>query len=580
MTALQKVINGTSYPLSYGYNLAGELSSITYPSTRVVQQSFDAIGRLCAVGNSGSTCSSGTTFATGFSYNPAFQVTGFNYGNGVTAAIGYTPDRLLLQSLAYTKGSTTLFSANYWYKTDATNCPSGASGNNGQIQCITDTVDSGRTASYSYDALYRLTSAVTNGSTNYPKWGLSMTYDRYGNRTAQSVSSGCVSPMVCPTNSVTVSATTNRIAGSPYAYDANGNMTNDGNNTLVYDAENRLLSATNGGASGTYTYDGNSLRVKKVSASTTTVYVFSGSKVIAEYVNGALPAAPTREYIYSGSSLLAKIESGASTYYHSDHLSSRGITDSSGSILGQQGHYPFGESWYAANTTTKWQFTSYERDSESGNDYAMMRYGVNRLARLSSPDLLGGSIGNPQSLNRFSYVLNDPSNLTDPWGLCAQGADTCVTVNSDGPENEITIAYPYGGGEWVPTPPLQIYDPGRNRLDIPALQDAADKARNDRVQACMDVASKRASQIGMNGAKATENAMNQVLPSADWAGVFVLGNILRQGLVGGVTGGTVLVGAGIGVLAKATYFTGKATVITFSSLAHAAWTEFALSCQE
>ena len=32
-----------------------------------------------------------------------------------------------------------------------------------------------------YDALYRLTSAVTNGSTNYPKWGLSWSYDRYGN---------------------------------------------------------------------------------------------------------------------------------------------------------------------------------------------------------------------------------------------------------------------------------------------------------------------------------------------------------------------------------------------------------------
>ncbi len=179
MTQLQKIIGTTTYTTSYAYNLAEELSSITYPSSRVVQQSFDAIGRLCAVGNSGSTCSSGTTFATGYAYNAAFQVTGFNYGNGVTAAIGYTPDRLLLQSLAYTKGATTLFSTNYWYKTDSTNCPSGASGNNGQIQCITDNVDSGRTASYGYDALYRLTSAVTNGSTNYSKWGLSMTYDRY-----------------------------------------------------------------------------------------------------------------------------------------------------------------------------------------------------------------------------------------------------------------------------------------------------------------------------------------------------------------------------------------------------------------
>jgi len=414
-TALQKVVNGTTYPLSFAYNLAGELNSITYPSNRVVQQSFDAIGRLCAVGNSGSTCSTGTTFATGYAYNAAFQLTGFNYGNGVAAALGYTADRLLLQSLAYSKTGTTLFSTNYWYKTDATNCPNGASGNNGQIQCVSDNVDSGRTASYAYDALYRLTSATTNGSTNYPKWGLSMTYDRYGNRTAQSVSSGCTG-ITCPTNSISVSATTNQITGSPYSFDANGNMTNDGNNTLVYDAENRLLSATNGGTSGTYTYDGNNLRVKKVSGSTTTVYIFSGRKVIAEYDNGAAPSSPSREYVYSGRTLLAKIDSGGTKYYHQDHLSNRLVTDSSGSTLEQLGHFPFGESWYNASSD-KFLFTSYERDSESGNDYAMARFYANRLARFSSPDPLSGSLGNPQSLDHYSYTRNDPVDLSDPSGM-------------------------------------------------------------------------------------------------------------------------------------------------------------------
>src|SRR5262249_27052540 len=147
-----------------------------------------------------------------------------------------------------------------------------------------------------------------------------------------------------------------------------------------YDAESRLLSATNGGASGTYTYDGNNLRVKKVSGSTTTVYIFSSSKVIAEYVNGAAPASPTREYIYSGSALLAKIESGATTYYHQDHLSNRLVTNSSGTTINQMGHFPFGESWYAT-TADKLFFTTYERDSESGNDYAVMRSHVNRFAR-------------------------------------------------------------------------------------------------------------------------------------------------------------------------------------------------------
>jgi RHS repeat-associated protein len=411
MTALQKVISGTTYPLSYAYNLAGELSSITYPSGRVVQQSFDTIGRLCAVGNSGSTCTSGTTFATAFAYNASFQVTGFSYGNGVTSTFGYTPDRLLLQNLAYTKGATTLFSTNYWYKTDSTNCPSGASGNNGQIQCITDNVDSGRTISYSYDSLYHLTSATTNGSANYVKWGLSMSYDRYGNRLSQSQTFDAP-----PTNSVTISATTNQITGSPYAYDANGNMTNDGNDTLVYDAENRVLSAINGGSSGTYSYDGNSLRVKKVSGSTTNIYIFSGTKVVAEYSGTSSPYPLAREYVYSGGALLAKIESGATKYYHQDHLSNRVVTDSSGNTLEQLGHYPFGESWYNASSD-KLIFTSYERDFESGNDYAMARSYVNRLARFSSPDLLSGFAPDPQSLNHYTYTLDDSVNQVDPVGL-------------------------------------------------------------------------------------------------------------------------------------------------------------------
>ncbi len=463
MTQLQKVIGSTTYTTGYAYNLAGELSSITYPSSRVVQQSFDTIGRLCAVGASGSTCSSGTTYATGYAYNAAFQVTGFNYGNGVAATFGYAPDRLLLQSLAYTKGSSTLFSTNYWYKTDATNCPSGASGNNGQIQCITDNAEPGRTVSYAFDSLYRITAATTNGSSNYTKWGLQWTYDRYGNRLTQSQTYDAP-----PTNSVTVSATTNQITGSPYAYDANGNMTNDGNNTLVYDAENRVLSATNGGASGTYTYDGNSLRVKKASGSTTTVYIFSGSKVIAEYDNGAGVGSPSREYIYSGGTLLAKIDSSGTKYYHRDHLSNRVVTDSSGNALEQLGHYPFGESWYNASND-KLLFTTYERDAESGNDYAMARYNVNRLGRFSSPDPMAGSTSNPQSLNHYTFGLNDPVNLADPLGLdttqsCLEDIDgnpvACsvsdsIEVTADAPDEEDW------GDPWNPSPPFLLFEGGR-----------------------------------------------------------------------------------------------------------------------
>jgi RHS repeat-associated protein len=416
----------------------GEVKQITYPSGRVVQQNYDAIGRLCAIAQTSSGCSSNTNpYATGYAYNTAFELTGFNYGNGVAASFGYSADRLQMTSLSFMKGTSTLYNLNYFYKTDATYCPNAPGGDNGQISSITDSVDNGRSASYTYDALARLTAATTTGSTAYPQWGLSFTYDRYANRTAQSISAGCT--MSCPTNSVAVSTTTNRITTSGYGYDAKGNMTNDGSNTLTYDAENHLLTSAGILGSGTYSYDGNGLRVKKVSGSTTTVYAFSGTKVIAEYVNGAAPTSPTREYIYSGGALLAKIEGTATQYYNADHLSTRLMTDSSGNKIGEQGHFPYGETWYLTNTTTKWEFTSYERDGESGNDYAMARYHVNRLGRFSLPDLLAGSTGNPQSLNMYVYVLDDPTNRWDPFGLtsCYTAFGTEVPCSdSNGPENQ------------------------------------------------------------------------------------------------------------------------------------------------
>ena len=113
-------------------------------------------------------------------------------------------------------------------------------------------------------------------------------------------------------------------------------------------------------------------------------------------------------------------------YFQPDHLSTRLLTDSGGNVVGQQGHFPFGESWYAQNTTTNWQFTSYQRDNESQNDYALMRSYVNRLARFSSPDPAGLAAvdpTNPQSWNRYAYVSNNPLGFVDPTGLVCNGVD-------------------------------------------------------------------------------------------------------------------------------------------------------------
>jgi RHS repeat-associated protein len=169
-----------------------------------------------------------------------------------------------------------------------------------------------------------------------------------------------------------------------------------------------------------------------------TVYVYSGPKVIAEYTAGSL----SKEYIYSGSKLLVTIAGAAVTYHHSDHLSNRVETDASATVTRTFGHLPFGDVWYETGTADKWKFTSYERDTvESGLDYAMFRYYGSGYARFTSPDRLAGNKGNPQSLNRYAYVLNDPLNAVDPLGL----------VNPGSPPNPT----PIGGAGGAPGDPWE-----------------------------------------------------------------------------------------------------------------------------
>lgn len=420
ITQLTKVVGTTSFTTKYQFNVAGELTQTTYPSNRIVQQSYDSIGRLCEVAPQTTGCGTGTsTFAKNYGYNAGGQVTGFNYGNGVVASFKYSPDRLQLQCLQYSmavptdpcqKDSTALFNLKYFYTQPL--------GNNGQITGATDNVEAGRSVNYTYDVLGRLSTAVTDGSAGFPKWGLSWNYDRYGNRLSQNATAGSPRTNVLGFGDST-GARTNQPDGM--CFDASGNLLVETSSvpcppafpTYTYDAENRLV---NYGSSAVYAYDGNDLRVQKTVNGTNTVSVFSGSSVIAEYDNGAAAASPSREYIYSGGQLVATLSGTTTTYHHPDHLSVRLGTDASGNKIGEQGHYPYGEAWYTSGTTTKFIFTTYERDTESDNDYALARFYINRFGRFACVDPEEGNPGDPQSWNRYAYARNDPINITDPSG--------------------------------------------------------------------------------------------------------------------------------------------------------------------
>jgi RHS repeat-associated protein len=87
-------------------------------------------------------------------------------------------------------------------------------------------------------------------------------------------------------------------------------------------------------------------------------------------------------------------------------------------VIGTSSHLPFGEDAGSTGLTDKHKFTTYERDGETGTDYAVNRQHEPTTARFSRPDPVPGGILSPQTLNRFASVIGDPVNLTDPLGLC------------------------------------------------------------------------------------------------------------------------------------------------------------------
>jgi RHS repeat-associated protein len=121
------------------------------------------------------------------------------------------------------------------------------------------------------------------------------------------------------------------------------------------------------------------------------------------------------------------------SYLTADQLGSPRITtDSAGAVKSRHDYMAFGQEIQVGiggrSTTQKYvddnirqQYTGYERDDESGLDYAQARYYSSQHGRFTSVDPLTASatIRNPQTFNRYSYALNSPYKFTDPLGLAA-----------------------------------------------------------------------------------------------------------------------------------------------------------------
>jgi RHS repeat-associated protein len=314
---------------------------------------------------------------------------------------------------------------------------------------------------FSYDTLNRLSTAqntaTTPTSAQYANnWGC-WSYDAFGNRLSQSMSTTACSNGPTPsswaqyngtvngTNNNQMSATSQNV-NQANGYDLAGDVTNDGTNQYLYDGEGRICAVASTPIAGMtamtgYIYDASGTRVAK---GTITAWSCdpgaSGFKTLNDYIlgpggeqvtemgmgaNGAMAWQHTN--VWAGGELVATYDTDGLHFYLDDALGTRRAqTDYAGVLEQTCTNLPFGDSLGCTGsltTPTEHHFTGKERDAESGNDYFGARYYASSMGRFLSPDWSAtvepvpyAKFGDPQSLNLYAYVGNNPLSRIDADG--------------------------------------------------------------------------------------------------------------------------------------------------------------------
>ena len=411
------------------YNLDGSAATVTSLGYSVAY-TFSAAGRQLTATSYSPT----TKFVSAATYAPPGELAGMTMGSA-TGFAGFTTtnaynDRLQPILLSAASPTATVFSLCFDFHlkvaVNTTPCSFSAStlGDNGNVYQVVNNLTSTRTRQFTYDSLNRIATGQSTGT----QWGESYTIDAWANMTAIGSYNGK------PHESLSTTATTsNRLAA--FVYDAAGNLIQNGTTTYTYDAENRLIS-TNANGSYSYLYDGDGKRVEKCtpegttagtcsSGATGTLYwrAIGGSATLSET---DLTGAVLNNYIFFDGKRVARRDSSTvSHYYFSDHLGSHALIENATGTACEQDvdYYPYGgqQSDYCTTPVPQnYKFTGKERDSESGLDMFGARYYGSSLGRFMTPDWAAkpvsvpyASFGNPQSLNLYSYVNNNPTTTRD-----------------------------------------------------------------------------------------------------------------------------------------------------------------------
>jgi len=432
MDRLQTRTDALTRSESYQYDLAGNLTRFTDRKNQITNFQYDALDRRTSA-----------TYADGTSTTVAFDTVGnvTKLTDSATGAIDRTYDvldrvrqevtpqgivnytydvlsrRLSLRANAQ-QPVTYSYDANSQLSQVAQGVINGvlthdALGRRTQLQR-----SNGVTTTYAYDPASRLAGLThAKGATVLEQ--LNYGSDQADNKTqvTQAEQTATALPLAV-TAAYDAANQQAQFAVGTLAYDSNGNLTNDGTNTYVWDARNRLIGIT-GGTSATLSYDALDRRIGKTINGATTTYLYDGADALTE------AGATNATYLSTlniDEPLVRQTPSG-NEYYQTDDLGSTvALSDDSGSVTTRYAYGPFGSTTVTGTSTNSFQFTGRENDG-TGLYYYRARYYSPTRSRFLSEDPLGFDAGDP---NLYAYVFNSPTNLVDPSGEIPPVVKNCV----------------------------------------------------------------------------------------------------------------------------------------------------------
>jgi RHS repeat-associated protein len=369
---------------------------------------------------------------SGTTYNAASQPTQVNFTWGDSDSYTYDSNTGRMTQYQFTVNSQSNTGALTW----------NANGTLGQLG-ITDAFNPAdtQTCNYVHDDLVRIVSANCGSAA-----AQTFSYDPFGNLNKSG------SPFSFqPTYSTSTNRMTSLGSYTP-TYDNDGNLLSDNLHSYTWDAYGNSASLD---AVTALTFDALDRMVEQNRSGAYTQFLYAPTGFKMEILNGStvsrlfVPLAGGGTAVYNAGGLL--------DVRHPDWLGSSRFSSTPSRTIYYDGAYaPFGDT-YAQSGTTDLSFTGMNSDTTSGiYDFPSRPYSTQ--GRWPSPDRAGlaaVSPANPQSWNRYGYVLNSPLIATDPRGMgpCPLnnagdspcGAGGSCTVDGQSVDCSVTTAILAGG---------------------------------------------------------------------------------------------------------------------------------------